>query len=1190
MKKILVVLTVLCMMAGMAEAATEGDWEYYRKYDANNTAYITKYTGTSESVVIPTELGGYTVSTIGDGYNSPFKECSSLKSVVIPDGFTSIGSSAFRDCSSLTSVDIPEGVASIGSNAFYGCSNLTDIVIPDGVTSIGSEAFYNCSSLTNISIPDGVTTIGSSAFSGCGGLTSVVIPDGVTNIGNSAFRDCSKLTSIIIPDGVTSIGSQAFYNCSSLTSIVIPDGVTDIGSSTFYNCSSLTSVSIPDGVTSIGSNAFYGCSSLMSIDIPESVVSIGSGAFWYCSNLKSVIIPDGVTSIEEHLFNGCTHLTDVVIPQGVTSIGTGVFINCINLVSIDIPETVTSIGWSAFQSCKKLESIDIPPRLEELGQYAFSGCESLKSITLPDDMKSIGNGTVGVVCYCHIGSQTAQLLGIASSDNKFCDTNYPGLYFSYDYDRDEKVITGLTLKDADETIVTAQIPAEVTTIGRDAFYNCSNLINVVILNGVTSIEYDAFSGCTSLTSMIIPDSVTSIESSAFYNCKKLTEVVLPQTLASLGDNVFLGCTSLAHYTLPDDITDVGNWIHEESTTTCYCSLGSPASYALSKGNSTFTDPACDELVLRYIYDKDSANFTGLELVRAQASITEAIIPDGVTLINHMALYNLQNLTSVTIPDTVRTIESNAFLQCPQLKSITLPDHITTISHYIFESSEKKLYCSIDSDTARALSAEDDNVMFMDPQYPGYRFSYTYSGGSITGLALRKAAPYLDTAVIPDFVTDISSSAFESCTRLQCVKFPSNLKTIGWGAFKDCKALLEVSIPDGTTSIDSFAFNISGIKAYVPTSVSKIGDNAFPENARRGTIYCYQYSYAESWAKQKGTTVVLLDGKDFKSAGGTVSMPQTLYVGNGRSKTIAAEIFPKMSGLNITWKSSNTDVATVSSQGVLTAKKNGKTTVTLSVDGITARSAVTVVTPAEDFTIPADVFVEAGKATDAPAPVVYPSNAKLDLTWEVADTVIAEVSGDGKITSHVVGETTITATDSVTGLRRSATLHTIRPVTSIVLQPATLTLLPYQGAQLSAIVSADAFQFENQLVTFTSSNKKVATVDENGWVQAKGAGTAVITAVSENNIRATSQVTVSKATVLKLPSALRTIQANAFSGVAAEVVVLPAGVESIGDGAFANLSGLKLVVVPEAAAQAAKDAFAGTQAVLVRPDGREINPQ
>lgn len=801
------------------------------------------------------------------------------------------------------------------------------------------------------------------------------------------------------------------------------------------------------------------------------------------------------------------------------------------------------------------------------------------------------DGDVGVVSNCHIGSQTAKLLGIASSwSNLFCDENYPGLYFSYDYDQDEKVITGLKLRDADETIVTAQIPAEVTIIGISAFYDCSSLLKVVIPNGVTSIEHDAFYNCNSLSSVLIPDSVTSIGNTAFGSCKKLTQVVLPQTLKSLGSYVFNNCINLESYTLPDDITNVGDRVHDESTTVCFCTLGSSASYALSKGNSTFADPDYDKLVLRYIYDEDTASFTGLELVRAQEDIAEAIIPDGVTHINHMALYNLQNLTSVTIPDTVRTIESNAFLQCPQLKSITLPDHITTISHYIFESREKKLYCSIDSDTARALSAEDDNVMFMDPQYPGYRFSYTYSGGSITGLALRKAAPYLDTAVIPDFVTDISSSAFESCTRLQCVKFPSNLKTIGWGAFKDCKALLEVSLPEGTTSIDSFAFNISGIKAYVPTSVSKIGDNAFPENARRGTIYCYQYSYAESWAKQKGTTVVLLDGKDFKSAGGTVSMPQTLYVGNGRSKTIAAEIFPKMSGLNITWKSSNTDVATVNSQGVLTAKKNGKTTVTLSVDGITARSAVTVVTPATDFTIPADVFVEAGKATDVPAPVVYPSNAKLDLTWEVADTVIAEVSGDGKITSHVVGETTITATDSVTGLRRSATLHTIRPVTSIVLQPATLTLLPYQGAQLSAIVSADAFQFENQLVTFTSSNKKVATVDENGWVQAKGAGTAVIMATAGETLSVTCQVTVSEASFFVLPDSLTRIEANAFSGVAAEVVVLPAGVESIGDGAFANLPGLKLVVVPEAAAQAAKDAFAGTQAVLVRPDGREINPQ
>ncbi|MBQ7913762.1 MAG: InlB B-repeat-containing protein, partial [Clostridia bacterium] len=113
----------------------------------------------------------------------------------------------------------------IGNNAFYNCSSLTSIEIPNGVTSIDSYAFYNCSSLTSIEIPDDVTSIGSYAFSYCSSLTGVVIGDSVTSIGGSAFYNCSSLTSIEIPDSVTSIGGSAFYNCSSLTSIEIPDSV-----------------------------------------------------------------------------------------------------------------------------------------------------------------------------------------------------------------------------------------------------------------------------------------------------------------------------------------------------------------------------------------------------------------------------------------------------------------------------------------------------------------------------------------------------------------------------------------------------------------------------------------------------------------------------------------------------------------------------------------------------------------------------------------------------------------------------------------------------------------------------------------------------------------------------------------------------------------------------------------------------
>ena len=169
---------------------------------------------TSGNLTIPSTLGGYPV--------------------------ISIGSYAFCDCSSLTSVVIPEGVTSIGKDAFLDCNSLASVVIPKGMTSIGEGAFAFCSSLTSVEIPKSVTSIGDSAFQGCSLLTSVVIPEGVTSIEKDAFRDCSSLASVVIPKGVTSIEPYTFCGCRSLTSVVIPEGVTSIGDRAFWGCSSLT--------------------------------------------------------------------------------------------------------------------------------------------------------------------------------------------------------------------------------------------------------------------------------------------------------------------------------------------------------------------------------------------------------------------------------------------------------------------------------------------------------------------------------------------------------------------------------------------------------------------------------------------------------------------------------------------------------------------------------------------------------------------------------------------------------------------------------------------------------------------------------------------------------------------------------------------------------------------------------------
>ena len=171
----------------------------------------------------------------------------------------------FAENTSIRSLTINGGVTSIGELAFWNCSGLTSVTIQNNVKIIGNMAFYKCSNLTSVTIPNSVTSIGEGAFSGCG-LTSITIPDSVTSIGDRVFELCTSLTSVTIPNSVTSIGDYAFYSCSSLTSTKIGNGVTSIGNYVFASCFKLTSIEIPNSVTSIGDGAFNACNSLSEIN------------------------------------------------------------------------------------------------------------------------------------------------------------------------------------------------------------------------------------------------------------------------------------------------------------------------------------------------------------------------------------------------------------------------------------------------------------------------------------------------------------------------------------------------------------------------------------------------------------------------------------------------------------------------------------------------------------------------------------------------------------------------------------------------------------------------------------------------------------------------------------------------------------------------------------------------------------
>ncbi|MCH5324199.1 MAG: leucine-rich repeat protein [Eubacterium sp.] len=168
-----------------------GDYEY--DFLNDGTIEITWYSGDETELVIPSEIDGYKVTSIGD---FAFEYCAGFTLISIPDSITSIGNYAFAGCYNLASIIMPNSVISIGDFAFVGCSNLTSIIIPNSVTSIGEFAFCNCSSLTSIIIPGSVTSISESIFAGCFGLTYITINDSVTSIGYDAFYQCFDLTDV----------------------------------------------------------------------------------------------------------------------------------------------------------------------------------------------------------------------------------------------------------------------------------------------------------------------------------------------------------------------------------------------------------------------------------------------------------------------------------------------------------------------------------------------------------------------------------------------------------------------------------------------------------------------------------------------------------------------------------------------------------------------------------------------------------------------------------------------------------------------------------------------------------------------------------------------------------------------------------------------------------------------------------
>lgn len=371
-----------------------------QKYKVNRYGVLTEYTGSSNvyiranvSALTTTVFDGVNVTSFSVDSNNPyFKEVDGVLytkdgkklvrypsgrkgEFVVPDTVTSIAQDAFRN-SSITSIQLPNGVSSIGNSAFYRCRELENVNIPSGVKRLRKQTFYQCRSLKRITLPSEIQVLGDSSFEGCRSLETINLPSSLKKIGKNVFDHCKSLRMISIPNKVKKIPESAFNSCRALEKVNLSSNIEEIGYRAFEKCSSLRSISIPGSVDTISYSAFENCVSLRNVMLKNGISTIDSYAFYGCSNLQAIKLPNSVRWMGEGAFGKCSSLKRVTLSDQIRDLESVAFLDCVNLENVHLSKSLTEIGNRAFSGCTSLATLRIPKNVSTIGYYAFEDAVS----------------------------------------------------------------------------------------------------------------------------------------------------------------------------------------------------------------------------------------------------------------------------------------------------------------------------------------------------------------------------------------------------------------------------------------------------------------------------------------------------------------------------------------------------------------------------------------------------------------------------------------------------------------------------------------------------------------------------------------------------------------------------------------------------------------------------------------------
>lgn len=557
---------------------------------------------------------------------------------------------------------------------------------------------------------------------------------------------------------------------------------------------------------------------------------------------------------------------------------------------ITLPNTVTRINDEALKGNKKIVSVTIPGSVKDIGNNAFQGCPNLKEIIFTNPDRNNNNLIIRVSAFqdcpnlttCEIPARAYQVVGnIFKGCTSLTEVKVNAAnpyYFTQD-----GVLFGPALVNYqpqyEDAYTLQSYPA-----GREGAYTIPSSVNGKTIDQIWT---SGFEGAVGLTDITIPASIGRLGTAAFESTG-LTHVTIPDTVHQVDPAVFQNCTSLVSVKLPNGITEIDQYLF--------------------------------------------ANCISLQHVD---------MPDSITKINIYAFHNCTSLTSLALPEGLTSLSVGCFEKCYNLQHVVVPPSVIN-----FPKDDVGVYNPFKySPVTVYVQKGSTGDKFFNNNLAELQASATASGGSLKVVTLDSvsdpAAIKVESLELIDAGHKVSvQGKFKIGSYLNVQPLTSGRDYNAFAAKANGKAFQAYDLdllPSGTTASGPFTLTIGQPDSY--SSSAKLYD----ANGAIATEYSSDCFIATLSALGP---VALIDVNETTGDTAVTSVKlnrSALSLEVGETGKLSATVRPDSAAdKSITWSSSNTDVASVISNGTVTAKKAGTAVITATaVNGKNASCTVTV---------------------------------------------------------------------------------------------------------------------------------------------------------------------------------------------------------------------------------------------------------